>query len=49
MFSTDTLGLRIASIAWPALLALAAEPLASLTDTFFIGRIGTPPAIPAMP
>lgn len=40
VFSNDALGLRIASIAWPALLALAAEPLASLTDTFFIGRIG---------
>ncbi|KAG9449440.1 hypothetical protein H6P81_009405 [Aristolochia fimbriata] len=36
----DELGLEIARIAFPAALALAADPIASLIDTAFIGRIG---------
>uniref|UniRef100_A0A1D1Y873 Protein DETOXIFICATION n=1 Tax=Anthurium amnicola TaxID=1678845 RepID=A0A1D1Y873_9ARAE len=36
----DEMGSEIASIAVPAALALAADPLASLVDTAFIGRIG---------
>ncbi|CAM6098793.1 unnamed protein product [Calypogeia fissa] len=36
----DELGMEIAMIALPALLALAADPLASLVDTGFIGQIG---------
>jgi len=39
-FTRDGLGLEIASIALPAALALAADPLASLVDTAFIGQIG---------
>lgn len=39
-FKADELGLEIAVIALPALLALAADPLASLVDTAFIGHIG---------
>ncbi|KAL2622374.1 hypothetical protein R1flu_002579 [Riccia fluitans] len=39
-FRSDELGKEIAVIALPALLALAADPLASLVDTAFIGRIG---------
>lgn len=37
----DELGKEIAFIALPAVLALAADPLASLVDTAFIGKIGT--------
>ncbi|XP_059075917.1 protein DETOXIFICATION 42 isoform X3 [Cryptomeria japonica] len=37
----DNLGREIAQIAFPAALALTADPLASLIDTAFIGRIGT--------
>ncbi|MQM10703.1 hypothetical protein Taro_043603, partial [Colocasia esculenta] len=37
----DELGREIAQIAVPAAMALAADPLASLVDTAFIGRIGT--------
>jgi putative MATE family efflux protein len=36
----DELGLEIAVIALPALLALASDPLASLVDTAFIGHLG---------
>ncbi|KAJ0963555.1 hypothetical protein J5N97_028677 [Dioscorea zingiberensis] len=36
----DDLGLEILQIAFPAALALTADPLASLIDTAFIGRIG---------
>ncbi|KAK8650420.1 hypothetical protein V6N13_140059 [Hibiscus sabdariffa] len=36
----DSLGLEILRIALPAALALAADPIASLIDTAFIGRIG---------
>ncbi|GBE25279.1 DNA-damage-inducible protein F [bacterium BMS3Bbin02] len=32
----------IGRIAWPALGALAADPLISIVDTAFVGRIGTP-------
>jgi MATE family multidrug resistance protein len=31
----------IFSLAWPALLALAADPLVSMVDTAFVGRLGT--------
>ncbi|KAJ6895729.1 hypothetical protein NC651_022067 [Populus alba x Populus x berolinensis] len=36
----DELGLEIAQIAFPAALAFTADPIASLVDTAFIGRIG---------
>lgn len=36
----DELGLEIARISLPAALALTADPVASLVDTAFIGRIG---------
>lgn len=38
----DELGLEIAQIALPTALALAADPIASLIDTAFIGHIGMP-------
>lgn len=41
MFKLDELGSEIAQISIPAALALAADPVASLVDTAFIGRIGT--------
>ena len=37
----DELGLEILSITLPAALALAADPLASLVDTAFVGHLGT--------
>ncbi|KAJ8753873.1 hypothetical protein K2173_000127 [Erythroxylum novogranatense] len=37
----DELGLEILSIALPAALALAADPIASLVDTAFVGHIGS--------
>ncbi|XP_020539415.1 protein DETOXIFICATION 42 isoform X2 [Jatropha curcas] len=40
IFRNDELGLEIAEIAVPAALALAADPIASLIDTAFIGHIG---------
>ncbi|KAJ6304091.1 hypothetical protein OIU77_017883 [Salix suchowensis] len=40
VFRKDELGLEIAQIAIPAALALAADPIASLIDTAFIGHIG---------
>lgn len=40
VFRKDELGLEIAQIAIPAALALAADPIASLIDTVFIGHIG---------
>ena len=36
----DALGKEILFIAVPAAMALAADPIASLIDTAFIGRIG---------
>ncbi|CAA6667320.1 unnamed protein product [Spirodela intermedia] len=36
----DAMGLEIAGIAVPAALALAADPIASLVDTVFVGQIG---------
>ncbi|XP_054777878.1 protein DETOXIFICATION 44, chloroplastic isoform X2 [Prosopis cineraria] len=36
----DILGMDILSIALPAVLALAADPIASLVDTAFVGHIG---------
>lgn len=36
----DALGMEILSIALPAALALAADPIASLVDTAFVGHIG---------
>ncbi|KAF8403821.1 hypothetical protein HHK36_011927 [Tetracentron sinense] len=40
VFKMDELGLEIARIAFPAAMALAADPIASLIDTAFIGHIG---------
>ncbi|KAJ8492686.1 hypothetical protein OPV22_014407 [Ensete ventricosum] len=39
-FKLDELGLEIMGIAFPAALALMADPIASLIDTAFIGHIG---------
>lgn len=36
----DELGMDIVLIALPAALALAADPIASLIDTAFVGHIG---------
>lgn len=41
VFKLDGLGSEILQIAVPAAMALAADPLASLVDTVFIGRLGT--------
>ncbi|XAR63445.1 hypothetical protein NMG60_11023382 [Bertholletia excelsa] len=43
VFKLDALGLEILRIAFPAALALAADPVASLIDTAFIGRLGPVP------
>ncbi|KAJ9694061.1 hypothetical protein PVL29_009845 [Vitis rotundifolia] len=40
-FGADELGLEILSIALPAALALAADPIASLVDTAFVGHLGS--------
>lgn len=40
LLKMDTLGKEILLIAVPAAMALAADPIASLIDTAFIGRIG---------
>ena len=40
IFKLDELGSEIAQIALPAAMALAADPIASLIDTAFIGQIG---------
>lgn len=40
VFTLDELGTEIARIALPAAMALAADPIASLVDTAFIGQIG---------
>ncbi|GLT60728.1 hypothetical protein SLA2020_334830 [Shorea laevis] len=40
VFKMDSLGREILKIAFPAALALAADPIASLIDTAFIGRLG---------
>ncbi|CAA7051003.1 unnamed protein product [Microthlaspi erraticum] len=40
VFSMDAIGREILSIAFPAALALSADPIASLIDTAFIGRLG---------
>ncbi|KAL8099563.1 protein DETOXIFICATION 42-like isoform X2 [Apium graveolens] len=40
VFKLDELGLEIAKIAFPAAMALTADPIASLIDTAFIGLIG---------
>lgn len=40
IFKKDELGIEIAQIALPAALSLAADPIASLIDTAFIGHIG---------
>lgn len=39
-FRLDELGMEIMRIAFPAALALMADPVASLIDTAFIGHIG---------
>lgn len=36
----DELGMEIMSIALPAALALAADPITSLVDTAFVGHLG---------
>eukprot|EP00250_Pteridium_aquilinum_P003396 c13710_g1_i2 orf=262-1890(+) len=41
VFKNDELGREIAMIAFPALVALTADPIASLVDTAFIGRLGS--------
>lgn len=41
VFKLDELGSEVLRIAVPASLALAADPLASLVDTAFIGRLGS--------
>lgn len=41
VFKLDDLGSEVLRIAVPASLALAADPLASLVDTAFIGRLGS--------
>ncbi|KAJ4979406.1 hypothetical protein NE237_010186 [Protea cynaroides] len=40
VFKKDELGMEILRIAFPAALALTADPIASLIDTAFVGRIG---------
>nr|VDD47039.1 unnamed protein product [Brassica oleracea] len=40
VFSMDAIGREILSMAFPAALALASDPVASLIDTAFIGRLG---------
>ncbi|KAI3448893.1 hypothetical protein Pfo_005558 [Paulownia fortunei] len=40
VFKRDELGMEIMRIAFPAALALAADPIASLIDTAFIGHLG---------
>ncbi|PIN23745.1 putative membrane protein, predicted efflux pump [Handroanthus impetiginosus] len=40
VFKWDELGMEILQIAFPAALALAADPIASLIDTAFIGHLG---------
>ncbi|KAK8649529.1 hypothetical protein V6N13_130257 [Hibiscus sabdariffa] len=40
-FKIDELGVDILSIALPAALALAADPIASLVDTAFVGHLGS--------
>ncbi|CAA0833366.1 MATE efflux family protein FRD3 [Striga hermonthica] len=40
VFKRDELGIEILRIAFPAALALAADPIASLIDTAFIGHLG---------
>ncbi|KAL3815082.1 hypothetical protein ACJIZ3_016350 [Penstemon smallii] len=40
VFKRDEIGMEILSIAFPAALALAADPIASLIDTAFIGHLG---------
>lgn len=40
IFKWDSLGKEILGMAVPAALAVAADPIASLIDTAFIGHIG---------
>ncbi|KAG7576485.1 Multi antimicrobial extrusion protein [Arabidopsis thaliana x Arabidopsis arenosa] len=40
VFSRDTIGREILGMAFPTALALAADPVASLIDTAFVGRLG---------
>ncbi|XP_059063596.1 protein DETOXIFICATION 44, chloroplastic isoform X2 [Cryptomeria japonica] len=39
-FKTDELGWEISLLVFPAIVSLAAEPIASLVDTAFVGHIG---------
>lgn len=48
VFKLDDLGLEILRIAFPAALALAADPIASLIDTVFIGHLGMVPISSAL-
>lgn len=41
VFKMDTLAKEILGIAFPSALAVAADPIASLIDTAFIGHLGT--------
>ncbi|KAF9597488.1 hypothetical protein IFM89_019015 [Coptis chinensis] len=41
VFKFDELGIEILSIAFPAALALAADPIASLVDSAFVGHLGS--------
>ncbi|XVF56102.1 hypothetical protein PTKIN_Ptkin06aG0090000 [Pterospermum kingtungense] len=41
VLKNDELGIEIAQIAFPATLSLMADPIASLIDTAFVGRIGS--------
>ncbi|WCJ27982.1 MATE efflux family protein [Euphorbia peplus] len=41
VFKFDEIGVEILSIALPAALALAADPIVSLVDTAFVGHIGS--------
>ncbi|XP_078435943.1 MATE efflux family protein [Wolffia australiana] len=40
-FKLDQIGLDVVSIALPAVLSLAADPIASLVDTAFVGHLGS--------
>lgn len=41
VFKMDSLAKEILGIAFPSALAVAADPIASLIDTAFIGHLGT--------
>jgi len=43
VFKMDSIAKEILGIAFPSALAVAADPIASLIDTAFIGHLGTFP------